>query len=69
MVYRRGDSMPWYDGPTLMNCLEEIQSGSDAALLPFRMPVQWVCRPDADFRGYCGSVESGRLHVGDRVVV
>ncbi|WP_337996666.1 sulfate adenylyltransferase subunit CysN [Oleispirillum naphthae] len=69
MVYSRGDAMPWYGGPTLMDCLEAIEAGSDAAALPFRMPVQWVCRPDANFRGYCGSIESGTLRVGDRVAV
>jgi bifunctional enzyme CysN/CysC len=69
MVYRRGEAMPWYDGPTLMDWLEAVEVGSDAAALPFRMPVQWVCRPDADFRGYCGSVASGRVRVGDAVAV
>ena len=52
-----------------MDLLENIEAGSDAAALPFRMPVQWVCRPNADFRGYCGTIDSGWVRVGDTVVV
>jgi bifunctional enzyme CysN/CysC len=60
---------PWYTGPSLLNCLEEIDVTLGAADVKFRMPVQWVNRPSQDFRGYCGRVASGNVKVGDRVRV
>jgi len=62
-------NMPWWDGPALVPFLEEAPSapGTDAA--PMRFPVQWVCRPDRNFRGYAGTLASGRLRPGDEVVV
>jgi bifunctional enzyme CysN/CysC len=62
-------AMPWYRGPTLMHCLESIEIASPAADKPFRFPVQWVNRPNSDFRGICGTVASGRVRPGDPVVV
>jgi bifunctional enzyme CysN/CysC len=59
----------WYRGPTLMQFLETIEVGSDARSRPFRFPVQWVNRPNADFRGLAGTVASGRVRQGDRIVV
>ncbi|MGD9343529.1 MAG: sulfate adenylyltransferase subunit CysN [Desulfuromonadales bacterium] len=59
----------WYHGPTLMTCLETVQVDNLALDLPFRMPVQWVNRPDLDFRGFCGTVASGRISPGDTVTV
>lgn len=47
---------PWYDGPTLLGHLETVPVGQDMAALPFRMPVQWVNRPDLDFRGLSGTI-------------
>ncbi len=66
-ITERSSASPWYAGPSLLSCLEEIDVTSDAPDLKFRMPVQWVNRPSQDFRGYCGRVASGELRVGDRV--
>ncbi|WP_420393840.1 sulfate adenylyltransferase subunit CysN [Acuticoccus sp.] len=60
---------PWYDGPSLMTHLEAVEVVSDRAERPFRMPVQWVNRPNLDFRGFSGTVASGRVRRGDPVVV
>ncbi len=58
---------PWYRGPTLLEHLETVAL-APAAERPFRMPVQWVNRPNADFRGYAGTIASGRVRTGDAVV-
>jgi bifunctional enzyme CysN/CysC len=63
-----GRHMSWYQGPTLLGHLEDITL-SDPGERPFRMAVQWVNRPDQNFRGYAGTVASGTLRVGDRVCV
>ena len=68
-VARRSDRTPWYDGPTLLEVLECADVDSGRAALPFRLPVQWVNRPDASFRGFSGTVVSGHVAVGDRVAV
>jgi bifunctional enzyme CysN/CysC len=60
---------PWYNGPTLLDYLETIDVGSEAANKPFRFPVQWVNRPNLDFRGYAGTVASGTIKSGDPIVV
>ena len=65
----RSPNTPWYSGPTLLEHLETVDVESRAAEGPFRLPVQWVNRPNLDFRGYSGTVASGRIHPGDRVVV
>jgi bifunctional enzyme CysN/CysC len=58
----------WYTGPTLMGYLETVSIDLDAAQkLPLRFPVQWVNRPNLDFRGFAGTVASGALNVGDAV--
>jgi bifunctional enzyme CysN/CysC len=57
----------WYKGKTLLSYLEEINIDSQSIDLPFRMPVQWVNRPDHTFRGYCGRIASGQVAKGDRV--
>jgi bifunctional enzyme CysN/CysC len=62
-------AMPWYAGPTLVEYLEQVDVAADAAAKPFRMPVQWVNRPDQNFRGYCGTIAGGSVRRGDRVVV
>jgi len=64
-----GESMPWYDGPTLIDHLETVEIDDDANSGPFRMPVQWVNRPDLDFRGFSGEIAGGTVHPGDRVRV
>ncbi len=63
-----GETMGWYDGPTLIEHLEEvpIDSAADQAK-PFRMPVQWVNRPDQHFRGFAGQVAGGRVAAGEEV--
>jgi bifunctional enzyme CysN/CysC len=60
---------PWYHGPTLIGYLEAVEIGDDVASTPFRMPVQWVNRPDLDFRGFSGVIVGGSLRPGDRVRV
>ncbi|MBL8581322.1 MAG: sulfate adenylyltransferase subunit CysN [Rhizobiaceae bacterium] len=62
-------SMPWYSGPTLLGHLEAVDVESNAAEQPFRFPVQYVNRPNLDFRGFAGTVASGVVAVGDEVVV
>ncbi len=69
-VTRRSNNMDWYDGPTLLEHLEQVPVGpSSLAGEGFRMPVQWVNRPDQAFRGYAGTIASGRVHIGDRIHV
>ncbi len=68
-VTTRSTRTPWYDGPTLVDHLETVEVSTDATTKPFRFPVQWVNRPNLDFRGYAGTVASGSIAVGDRVVV
>jgi bifunctional enzyme CysN/CysC len=60
---------PWYGGPTLMGYLEGVQVDDDRQSGPFRMPVQWVNRPDLDFRGFAGEIVGGTVRVGDAVRV
>ena len=67
-VARRSETMPWYSGPTLLEHLESVPIGSEVTK-PFRMPVQWVSRPHADFRGFSGLIVSGTIQVGDAICV
>jgi bifunctional enzyme CysN/CysC len=60
---------PWYTGSTLMNFLETVYIGSDRNLQDFRMPVQYVNRPDLNFRGFCGTIGSGIVRRGDEIMV
>ena len=73
---RHGDNViaksrrtPWYDGPALLDHLERADVDSSLAERPFRMPVQWVNRPNLDFRGFAGTVTGGRIRPGDSVAV
>ena len=68
-VVDRSESMPWYSGSTLMGFLESVYIGSDRNLQDFRMPVQWVNRPDLDFRGFCGTIASGIIRPGEEIMV
>ncbi|BBK36729.1 adenylyl-sulfate kinase [Allostella sp. ATCC 35155] len=61
--------VPWYDGPTLLQHLETVEVDEDITAQPFRMAVQWVNRPNLDFRGLSGSVAGGRVRSGDPIVV
>ncbi|GAA4486445.1 sulfate adenylyltransferase subunit CysN [Rhodococcus olei] len=60
---------PWYQGPTLIEHLETIEIEDEVRGAPFRMPVQWVNRPDLDFRGFAGQIVGGVVRPGDRIRV
>src|SRR5690606_10159006 len=62
-------NMPWYQGEPLLQHLETVQVERDRRDVGFRMPVQWVCRPDQDFRGFSGTVAAGTVALGDAVTV
>jgi bifunctional enzyme CysN/CysC len=69
-VTAAGDNMPWYNGPTLIEYLENVPvEETRLTSLPFRMPVQWVNRPNHEFRGFCGTIASGSIRAGDAVRV
>ncbi len=68
-ITRRSQRMCWYDGPTLLEHLEGLDASEGLEAKPFRFPVQWVNRPNQDFRGFSGTVASGLVRAGDRVVV
>ena len=68
-VVSRVPAMDWYSGPTLMEYLENAPVGDDVAQRPFRLPVQLVHRPNADFRGFAGAIASGTVAVGAGVTV
>jgi bifunctional enzyme CysN/CysC len=67
-VVRHGSNMPWYDGPALLEHLEAV-TVTGTQRQPFRLPVQWVNRPNADFRGFAGQIASGSVRPGDSVRV
>ncbi|MBN1256107.1 MAG: sulfate adenylyltransferase subunit CysN [Planctomycetes bacterium] len=67
-VVERSDLMPWYQGAPLLEQLESVHIASDRNLVDLRFPVQFVQRPNADFRGYAGTVASGVVRVGDEVM-
>ena len=73
MVVERGNRLPWYKGPTLMELLESSPPAHNEAPEQFRFPVQHVCRPRTaehhDYRGYMGRIESGEIAIGDEVQV
>ncbi len=62
-------SMPWYTGPTLLAHLEDVQVDERAGDTGFRMPVQWVCRPDHTFRGFAGTIAAGDIAVDTEIAV
>ena len=68
-VFGSGLKMPWYRGPTLIGLLETIDVDTENAQRPFRMPVQWINRNASGFRGFAGTVASGTVRTGDRVLV
>ena len=67
-VGRASARMSWYQGPCLLELLESADTAATQAV-DFRMPVQWVNRPDASFRGYAGTVCGGSIAVGNEIVV
>jgi len=68
-VITRSSNMPWYAGPTLLGHLETVEVDAGLAGRPFRLPVQWVNRPNAEFRGFAGLIADGTVHRGDRLRV
>jgi len=68
-VVARSENTPWYTGETLMETLESVEIAGDKNDSDFRFPVQYVNRPDLDFRGFCGTVASGIVKVGDSIRV
>ncbi|MGN2247467.1 sulfate adenylyltransferase subunit CysN [Frateuria sp. GZRR35] len=67
-VSSRSQVMGWYNGPSLLEHLETVQVERVTSKLGFRMPVQWVCRPNQNFRGYAGQVVAGSIAPGDEIV-
>lgn len=67
-VVDKSDRTPWYEGPSLLEFLETVHIGNDHNLQDFRYPVQYVLRPNLDFRGFCGKVASGIIRKGDEVM-
>lgn len=67
-VLAASPSMPWYRGPALLEHLEKVETTDGARDIGFRMPVQWVSRPDQDFRGFAGTVAAGEIVPGASVV-
>jgi bifunctional enzyme CysN/CysC len=69
-ITEKSETTPWYDGQALLGHLETVGVDTDRLVeQPFRLPVQWVNRPDLDFRGFAGTVASGRVKPGDSVRV
>jgi bifunctional enzyme CysN/CysC len=68
-IIERGAHMPWFQGPTLMQHLEDVPVADVTTGKAFRLPVQWVNRPHADFRGFAGQIVSGSVQRGDRIRV
>jgi bifunctional enzyme CysN/CysC len=67
-VTAKSERLSWYEGPTLLEYLETVDVSSDIKPDAFRLPVQWVNRPNLDFRGFSGTVASGSVSAGDEVI-
>jgi adenylyl-sulfate kinase len=67
-IVDRGENMPWYHGASIMNLLEDISISGDRNFVDFRFPIQFVSRPNLDFRGFGGRVASGVIRKGEEVV-
>lgn len=68
-VVSPSEHMPWYKGKSLMEILETVEISAVQSTQGFRLPVQYVNRPNLDFRGFCGTIASGEVHKGDRIRV
>ncbi len=68
-IVNKGDNMPWYQGSTLLHHLENVNIGSRKNMVDFRLPVQYVIRPDQDYRGFAGRIASGVIRPGEEVMV
>ncbi|MFO7821577.1 MAG: sulfate adenylyltransferase subunit CysN [Lentisphaeria bacterium] len=67
-VVERSDKTPWYEGPPLLQFLENVTISADRNLVDFRFPVQYVVRPHQDFRGFSGNIASGTIRVGEEII-
>lgn len=68
-ITEKSKNLPWYKGKTLLSYLENIDVSEDPTEVGFTMPVQRVCRPNLNFRGFQGQIESGTISVGDKITV
>ncbi len=68
-VVDKSENMAWYDGSTLLHHLENVNVGASRNQVDFRFPVQYVIRPNQDFRGFAGQIASGRIGQGEEIVV
>ncbi len=68
-VVHKSEKMPWYDGPTLLHHLENVNIGGSRNLVDFRFPVQMALRPNQNFRGFAGQIASGSISPGEEIVV
>ncbi|MDD5586005.1 MAG: sulfate adenylyltransferase subunit CysN [Alphaproteobacteria bacterium] len=68
-IVNASKAMPWYSGPSLLEHLESVDTGGQSGETGLRFPVQWVCRPNQDFRGYAGTVAAGAVRPGDAVAI
>ena len=68
-IVEKSENMPWYEGVTLLHCLENVHVSVDRNLVDFRFPVQYVLRPNAAFRGFAGKIVSGTITPGEEVVI
>ena len=68
-VVTKSSNTHWYDGPTVLHVLENVHLGSDLNLRDFRFPVQYVIRPDHNFRGYAGKIVTGTISPGEEIAV
>src|SRR5262249_50141662 len=66
-VVKRTEAMPWYTGPSLLEYLEEVEVEAVSPTAPFRFPVQYVIRPDQDFRGFAGQISAGTVRPGQEI--
>lgn len=67
-VVEKSDNTPWYEGPCLLDFLENVPIHRDRNMDDFRYPVQYVLRPNLDFRGFCGKIASGVIRKGDEIM-
>lgn len=68
-VVNQSANMPWYQGPTLLKSLETVKLSDNNTANSARLPVQYVNRPNLDFRGFCGTLAAGTVNVGDQITV
>ena len=66
-VVKKSENTPWYNGQTIMEYLETVEISNQKTLQSFRMPVQWVNRPNSNFRGFSGLISSGEINSGDKI--